>query len=178
MSVNDRPSIDIRPEEPADAAAVRALLLASFEEPLEADLVDALRVNARPYIALVAVDGDDVVGHVAFTAVAFDPMRERPGLALGLAPLAVAESHRHRGVGAALAEAGLAACREAGAFLVVTLGDPAYYGRFGFEPAAVLGLSCVFEAPPEAFQAIALRPWDRTPGITTVHFRPEFDVFE
>jgi putative acetyltransferase len=160
MSVNDRPSIDIRPEEPADAAAVRALLLASFEEPLEADLVDALRVNARPYIALVAVDGDDVVGHVAFTAVAFDPMRERPGLALGLAPLAVAESHRRRGVGAALAEEGLAACREAGAFL------------------AALGLSCVFEAPPEAFQAIALRPWDRTPGITTVHFRPEFDVFE
>jgi putative acetyltransferase len=61
---------------------------------------------------------------------------------------------------------------------VVTLGDPAYYGRFGFEPAAALGLDCTFEAPPEAFQAIALRPWDRTPGVTTVRFRPEFDAFE
>jgi putative acetyltransferase len=173
-----RPPVDIRPEEPTDAAAARQLLLAAFETPAEADLVETLRANATPYIALVAVDGDVLVGHIAFTAVAFDPMRERPGLALGLAPLAVAESHRRRGVGAALAEVGLAACREAGAFLVVTLGDPAYYGRFGFEPAATLGLCCVFEAPPEAFQAMALRPWDRTPGITTVHFRPEFDTFE
>jgi putative acetyltransferase len=170
--------IEIRPEAPADAAAVREILVGAYEAPLEADLVDALRANATPYLALVAVEGDDVVGHVAFTSVAFDPMRGRPGLALGLAPLAVTESHRRRGVGAALVEAGLVACREAGAALVVVLGDPAYYCRFGFEPADTLGLCCAWDVPPEAFRAIVLRPFERAPGVTTVEFRPEFDVFE
>jgi putative acetyltransferase len=168
----------VRPETPADAAAVRSLLLESFETPVEADLVDALRANARPYVALVAVKDDMIVGHVAFTAVAFDPMRDVVGLALGLAPLAVASAHRHRGIGAALVEAGLEACRDASAGLVVVLGDPAYYARFGFEPAANLRLRCALDAPEGAFQALALRPFAEAAGTTTVLFRPEFDAFE
>jgi putative acetyltransferase len=171
-------SVQIRPETPADASAVRDLLLAAFDTPAEADLVDALRVSATPYIALVAVNGDHVVGHIAFTAVAFDPMRDRLGLALGLAPLAVATGYRRGGVGADLVKAGLEACREARAALVVTLGDPAYYSRFGFKPAAGFGLRSSFDAPPEAFQALALREWEPASGVTTVYFRPEFDVFE
>jgi putative acetyltransferase len=170
--------VEIRPEAPADAPAVRALLLAAFETSAEADLVDALRVSATPYLALVAVHGEAVVGHVAFTAVAFDPMRTTTGLALGLAPLSVSANHQKRGIGAGLVKAGLEACRDAGAALVVTLGDPAYYGRFGFKPAAESGLRSSFSAPPEAFQALVLREWEPASGTTTVYFRPEFDVFE
>ncbi len=168
----------VRTETAADAPAIRDLLLAAFETPAEADLVDALRANARPYLALVAVEDDRVVGHIAFTAVAFDPMRDVVGLALGLAPLAVDPAHQGLGIGSALVEAGLEACRDAGAGLVVVLGDPAYYSRFGFEPASHLRLRCVFDAPEEAFRALALKPFVESPGTTTVLFRPEFDAFE
>jgi putative acetyltransferase len=175
MSVAE--GIAVRPESPGDVQAVRALLLAAFESPAEADLVDALRANARPYFALVAVADEEVVGHVAFTSLAFEPMRDRPGLALGLAPLAVAAAHQRRGVGARLVESGLQVCRDAGAGIVVVLGDPAFYGRFGFEPASKLGLRSSFDAPEEAFMAVALMPFGMAPTPTTVLFRPEFDVF-
>jgi putative acetyltransferase len=171
-------NVTVRPERAEDAESVRALLLASFESPAEADLVGALRANAQPYIALVAVSGDQVVGQITFTAVAFDPMRDRPGLALGLAPLAVSAGSQGRGVGAALVEAGLEVCRAAGVGLVVVLGDPAYYRRFGFEPAAKVGLKSTYDAPAESFMAIALRPFAVASGSTTVLFRPEFDVFD
>jgi putative acetyltransferase len=175
--VSARGDIAVRPESDTDAASVRALLLEAFETSAEADLVDALRSNARPYLALVAVADGELVGHVAFTSVAFDPMRDRTGLAVGLAPLAVASRGRGRGIGALLVSAGLEACREAGAGLVVVLGDPAYYGRFGFEPASKLGLRSTYDAPEEAFMAIALRPFAVPSSKTTVLFRPEFDVF-
>lgn len=169
--------IAIRAEKAEDAAAVRALLLAAFETSAEADLVDALRANARPYLALVAVSNGEVVGHIAFTAVAYDPMRDRPGLALGLAPLSVASGSRGQGVGAALVRSGLDACREAGAAVVVVSGEPVYYGRFGFEPASKLGLRSAFDAPAGAFMAIALRRFPVATGSTTVLYRPEFDAF-
>jgi putative acetyltransferase len=105
-------------------------------------------------------------------------MRDRPGLALGLAPLAVSAGSQGRGVGAALVEAGLEVCRAAGVGLVVVLGDPAYYRRFGFEPAAKVGLKSTYDAPAESFMAIALRPFAVASGSTTVLFRPEFDVFD
>jgi putative acetyltransferase len=170
-------NVTVRPERAEDAAAVRSLLVGAFETAAEADLVDALRANAQPYIALVAVVDDVVVGHIAFTAVAFDPMRDRVGLALGLAPLAVAAAGRGRGIGGTLVDAGLQACRESGAGLVTVLGDPAFYGRHGFEPASKLGLRCTYDAPADAFMAIALRPFAVASGPVTVLFRPEFDVF-
>jgi len=168
----------VRAETPEDAPAVRSLLLEAFPSSVEADLVDALRSSARPYIALVAASGDRLVGHVAFTAVAFDPMRDVVGLALALAPLAVAPGQQSRGIGATLVQAGLEACREARAGLVVVLGDPSYYARFGFAPASRYGLRCAFDAPEGAFQALELRPFVRAAGTTTVLFRPEFDAFE
>jgi putative acetyltransferase len=40
--------------------------------------------------------------------------------------------------------------------LVVLLGHPAYYPRFGFEPAAELGLDAPWDVPPEAWLALRL----------------------
>jgi putative acetyltransferase len=170
--------IAVRAEKAEDAAAVRALLLSAFETSAEADLVDALRANARPYVALVAVSHGAIVGHIAFTAVAYDPMRDRPGLALGLAPLAVGSGNRGQGVGGALVRAGLDACRDIGAGVVVVLGDPGYYARFGFASASALGLRSTYDAPDGAFMALALRPFPVAKGPTTVLYRPEFDIVE
>jgi putative acetyltransferase len=58
---------------------------------------------------------------------------------------------------------------------MVVLGDPAYYGRFGFAPAAALGLACEFDAPPEAFMALELSPGALAGARGVVLYEPEFD---
>jgi putative acetyltransferase len=165
-----------RPERLGDVEGIQTLLAEAFPGSGEAGLVAALRLSARPFVSIVAEEGGSLIGHVALSPVAFDPMPDHYHLALGLAPLAVAEAHRGQGIGAALVEAALEAGRDIGADVVVALGDPAYYGRFGFGPASALRLRCVYEAPADAFQAIALRDFTPGPGVTTVLFRPEFDV--
>jgi putative acetyltransferase len=59
--------MEIRPEKPNDAPAVRRVNEAAFGQPDEADLVDRLRDRATSYLALVAVDEDTVIGHIAFS---------------------------------------------------------------------------------------------------------------
>jgi putative acetyltransferase len=128
----------VRPELPSDRNAVRALHEAAFGRPVEADLVDRLRGSPGwvPELSLVAEEAGDVVGHVLFTRAAVGGEA-----ALALGPLAVLPACQRRGIGTALVEAGLAATGDA---LVFLLGDPAYYGRFGFRLAAELGI----ETPP------------------------------
>ena len=78
--------IVIRPEAPQDQSAVFRVNELAFGQPSEARLVDALRPAALPYLSLVAVDGDQVVGHILFTPVTI----ESEGItstALGLAPM-------------------------------------------------------------------------------------------
>lgn len=148
---------DIRPERAEDVAAVRRINEAAFDRPDEADLVDRLRERVPSYLALVAVLDGEVVGHIAFTPVTLDPAR--PGLDVrGLAPMAVLPRYQRAGVGSALVQAGLDACRRDGADGVVVLGHPDYYPRFGFEPAAAFGLASEYDVPPEAFMVQALRP--------------------
>ena len=160
----------VRPETPADAAAVRRVTVAAFGQPDEADLVDRIRARAPGYLALVAEDGGEVVGHIAFSAVRVDGA---PGLrAVGLAPMAVAPERQRGGVGSALVEAGLAACRAAGVEAVVVLGHPAYYPRFGFAPARAFGLRDEYGAPPEAFMALELVPGALAEAAGTVRYDP------
>jgi putative acetyltransferase len=150
--------IRVRAESPRDRSGVRDVLVGAFPTPAEADLVDSLRGRTQPQIALVAEQGAGrVVGHVLFTPVEILP-DSGPSQVLGLAPLAVAPGFQRRGVGAALVEAGLAACRAAGARAVVVLGHPAYYPRFGFRPAWDLGLYYVMRGPNPAFRVRELEP--------------------
>ncbi|GAA1238449.1 N-acetyltransferase [Kitasatospora nipponensis] len=151
----------IRVEEPADAPATRRVHMAAFPGPEEADLVDALRADPcwLPELSLVAVDeGGLVVAHVLMTR-----LRVGDGAALALAPVAVAPEWQRRGVGEQVVRAALAAAEGAGEQLVVVLGDPAYYGRFGFGPAAGHGVSGPYEVPDEVFQVLTLPAYDGTP---------------
>ncbi|MFD7026689.1 GNAT family N-acetyltransferase [Streptomyces sp. NPDC059917] len=143
-----------RPEVPSDAAAVRAVNLAAFESPLEADLVDALRLDDAwlPGLSYVteAPDGS-IASHVLLTRCTVDGAP-----ALALAPVATSPALQRSGAGSAVIRAVLAAARERAESLVLVLGHPAYYPRFGFVPASRFGIRAPFDVPDDAMMALVL----------------------
>ncbi|NJO12325.1 MAG: N-acetyltransferase [Gammaproteobacteria bacterium] len=162
----------IRDEEEADREAVHALNAAAFAALAEANLVDALRAQARPVISLVAERAGSVVGHILFSPVT---LSGRAGLRImGLAPMAVEPSHQRQGIGSALVRAGLERCRALGIGAVVVLGHPEYYPRFGFSPAARFGIGCEYDAPEEAFLVAELQSGFLRGISGTIHYHPAF----
>lgn len=168
-----RRAVAVRPERPHDHDAVHRLTALAFGRRDEADLVDRLRAAGRVLVSLVAEEDGRVVGHVLFSPVVVTS----PGAectAVGLAPLAVWPDRQRRGIGSALVGRGLDECRRLGHARVVVLGHPAYYGRFGFRPASRVGVRSEFEAPDDAFMALALHPgaWSGCAGVAA--YAPEF----
>lgn len=115
-----------------DDTAIHALISASFGGRSEADLVESLRRDGDLTLSLVADDGHAIVGHIAFSQL------KSPEAAVALAPLAVTPSRRRRGIAAALVTEGLRRMTAHGYDMAFVLGDPAYYGRFGFSAAAAI----------------------------------------
>lgn len=144
----------VRPETDADAAAVRRVVEAAFPTAEEADLVDALRGDPAwlPGLSFVAeAPGGRVAGYALLTRC-----RVGGADALALAPVAVLPEHQRCGAGGAAVRAALAEAARRGERLVVVLGHPAYYPRFGFVRASSLGVSAGFEVPDEALMALVL----------------------
>ncbi|MCW2777842.1 MAG: acetyltransferase [Frankiales bacterium] len=137
----------LRREVPADEPAVESVVARAFAtgdgaEPVEVGLLRALRAGPDwlPRLSWVAVDAQDrVVGH-AVCSVAH--VGSAPVVALG--PVAVRPRLQGRGTGTALVHALLGAADVLGAPLVALLGEPAFYGRFGFVAGTSLGV-----LPPE-----------------------------
>jgi len=163
--------VTIRPEQADDIPAVRRVHQAAFPSAEEADLVDRLRASGKATVSLVAHDGNEIVGHILFTPVTFDPPASV--LAMGLAPMAVLPGHEKHGVGRRLVQNGLAECHSRGACLVVVLGDPPYYRRFGFERASRHGLRNEFGVEEEFMVFMLDARAHPTPG-TLVKYGPEF----
>ena len=163
----------IRPEQEADFDAVRQVNRLAFGQPAEATLVDALRKSAEPLISLVAVDDNQVVGHIFFTPVSLES-DDSTSTALGLAPMAVLPDYQRQGVGSELVRAGLRECRRIGYNLVVVLGHAEYYPRFGFVPASQKGLTSEYPVPDDVFMAIELEPGALKGRRGLVKYRPEF----
>jgi putative acetyltransferase len=138
----------VRRERPADVRAVDALHRAAFPTDVEARLLAELREDAGflQHLSLVAVDGDDVVGHVVGTRGRIEP---GSAPAVGLGPLGVRPDRQGRGVGTVLVHALVAVAEATGESLVALLGDPAYYSRAGFVRASELGV----EPPDPAWGA-------------------------
>ncbi len=146
----------VRNEVDSDAAAVHGVNFSAFDSPAEANLVDALRVQASAVVSLVAEVDSTVVGHIMFSPVS---LSGHPGLKImGLAPMSVAPAHQNRGIGSALVRAGLEGCKDLGFGAVVVLGHPGYYPRFGFSPSARFGIGCEYDAPDGAFMVVELQP--------------------
>jgi len=167
----------IRPERSGDFEPVRALLLASFGREAQARLVDRLRASGKIASALVAEEKERILGHVVFSKIVASAQQGEVN-ALALAPLAVLPAFQRLGIGSALVSAGLERCRLDQHSRVLVLGDPDYYARFGFVPAARFGLKCPFPTDGNSFMAIELEPgaFARTSG--TVRYGHEFDDLE
>lgn len=163
-----RAMLDVRPEAPADFGDIRQVHERAFAPShVEADLVDALRASGVhvPELCLVVLRGDAVVGHIAFSRARLDSGHP----VLALAPMGVLPEHQRQGVGSALVSEGLRRAAETDFPLVVVLGHPAYYPRFGFEPADALGLGAPFAVPAEAWMMRRLPAYRRDARGTVVY---------
>ena len=164
--------MQIRPEHAGDYGAIRDLNRAAFNAGAEADLVDALRAHAVPFVSLVAVDGAAIVGHIAFSPVTVSSGSE---IAIsGLAPMAVLPDYQRRGIGSALVQAGLERCADIGFGAVVVLGHAKFYPRFGFEPASRFGLRSTYDVPDDVFMARELVDGALHGTSGVVHYHPAF----
>lgn len=161
----------IRPEAPGDIAAIHAVHVAAFPTDGEARLVDTLRSGGQAVISLVAMLESHVVGHVLFSPVTL----EGTSGGVGLAPLAVLPAHQRKGIGGALIEAGIEGCRNTGLQYAVVLGDPRYYGRFGFLRAMDAGLGNEYGVDEE-FMVLELQHGALHGVRGVVKYRSEFSV--
>ncbi|MFV6031962.1 GNAT family N-acetyltransferase [Streptomyces sp. NPDC056264] len=144
-----------RPETAEDASAVRPLVAAAFGSEAEADLVDALRRDPDawlPGLSYVAEAPDgSIAAHALITRCLVDGAP-----AAALAPVAVAPAYQRTGAGKAVVRAVLDAARLRGESLVLVLGHPDYYPKFGFVRASEYGIKPGFEVPDESMMALVL----------------------
>ncbi len=163
----------IREEQAEDRADVAKVHRLAFGREDEGRLVEALRDGDHARISLVAEDGGRIVGHVLFSALS---LAAPDGAldALSLAPVAVVPDRQREGIGSMLIREGLRTCEGRGHRVVVVLGEPGYYRRFGFSTRLAENLSTVY--PKEAFMALELVP-AALDGVTgKVEYPPPFEA--
>lgn len=167
------PIILIRPEQPALVPAIEAVQRAAFGRAAEAELIEKLRGSPQfdPKFSLMALYNGSVVGHALFFPVSMD------GVALklyALGPIGVLPDYQRQMIGSALIYEGLEVCRKAKVAAVFVVGDPAYYGRFGFVSAATYGITCEFDVPAGVFQAQELSSHVLAEVRGVVKYHPAF----
>ena len=167
---------EVRPERPEDIAGIRALHTAAFDHPPfanpgEAMLVEALRGGDawEPALSVVAVDRRVIAHALLSRVVLVTGDADLPALALG--PVAVLPGWQRQGLGAAVVRDVL---ERRGDRLVVVLGDPAYYRRFGFRPGADHGVTGAWSSLGRAWQV--LPPAGGTKPGEVVHPAPWHDL--
>lgn len=154
----------VRPLTEADRDGAAAVVAAAFGDEGTAivDLWADVVARGLGRAQLVAVDGEQVVGHVGLSHAWLDARSELLDI-LVLSPLSVAPDRQRAGVGAALLAAAVTEATRLGAPVVVLEGDPGYYARHGWQPASSYGIEAPSpRIPRPAFQVVALpghEPW-------------------
>ena len=139
------------PEDPAERSAIRSVNQAAFGRADEADLVDTLRADGVVLASLVAESERRVVGHILFSRIWINDVP-----AVALAPVAVLPEYQRQGIGGMLISRGIDLLRTRGERIILVLGHPEYYERFGFAAETARHIESPF--PPEAFMAMELAP--------------------
>ncbi len=151
--------IDILRETEKFYPAIREINLLAFGRENEARLVENLRKSPLfdVQLSLVAVRNGRAMGHILFSPISVQ-RDNGPLPALALAPMAVRPEFQRQGIGSKLVGHGLDCCRSLGHKIVVVVGHPKYYPRFGFASARAKGLEAPFPVPDEAFMVSELVP--------------------
>ncbi|MDJ0945758.1 MAG: N-acetyltransferase [Kiloniellales bacterium] len=147
--------LEIRDCLPDDVTSIEGLYPDAFPDEDLLPLVRELLRDGPVVLSLVGIADKALVGHVIFTACGIAGSTDKVAL---LGPLAIAPAWQRQGIGSALLRAGLRRLENAGTTQVYVLGDPAYYGRFGFEPDH--GVAPPYPLPEEwqgAWQSLNLR---------------------
>jgi len=151
--------VSFAPEKNDNIAAIREVVTAAFGQRNEAKLVDAIRnsQNFIPELSIVAIEKANLLGHILFSPIVIEAQGQTFS-ALALAPLAVIPTRQRESIGTELVQLGLSKCRELNHNLIVVLGHPSYYRRFGFQTASQFGIRAPFPVPDEAFMVLELKP--------------------
>ena len=136
----------MRIEDPSDAQQIRGLLEVSFPGFEEAILVDKLRSDGDIVLSLVAEDPGVVIGYVAFSRLTVED-GETPFRAVALAPLAVYPEYQQQGIATRLVQEGHACLAAIGETLSVVVGEPHFYGRFGYSNRRVANFASEYQSP-------------------------------
>ena len=161
----------IREETVKDYEAIREVHGLAFNGDDEAKLVDNLRKAGHVKVSFVVVKEGWVVGHILFSDL---PIETERGIvhAVALAPMAVVPKFQKMGIGSALVRKGLDACRKIGQRIVIVLGHPWFYPRFGFSPELTQTLKSAYSGP--AFMALELCPGALNGIAGTIKYPTEF----
>jgi putative acetyltransferase len=169
--------IIIREERPEDREAIRRINEEAFGQPAEAEIVDKLREACKNLLSLVAVQGEEVVGHILFSQASINGEGTAfEVIGMGLAPMAVLPKCQGQGIGSLLIHNGIKMLRERGCPFIIVLGYPEYYPRFGFERASRYGIHSQWsEVPDEAFMILILNKTAMVGASGIARYRKEFD---
>lgn len=164
--------ISIRTSTPRDRDAIRLVEEHAFGQPVEAGLVDALVTSGNAVTELVAEEDGAVVGHILFSRLFVEDGDTRfPAVAL--APLAVEPSFHGTGIGGALVREAHVRLKDAGEKLSIVLGDPTYYGRFGYDHQRAALFESGYQG--KALQALA---WGEAPSKGRLIYASAFGSVE
>ena len=170
--------LEIRPEQPGDEEAIAKVNRHAFGGEEEVEIIAGIRGSeySIPELSLVAETDGRIIGHIMFsiiTLVHFDRPAEK---ILSLAPMAVEPEMQNTGIGSALVKAGMDKARELGHTVIVVIGHPEFYPRFGFRQARALGLDVGMEVPDETFMVAGLQPGALQDIGGMVQFSPPFGI--
>ena len=144
----------IIPELPGHRPAVLELNRLAFKGDEEPRLIKNLARDNSILASFVAVDGDEVVGHILFSPLHLTVNGKRID-AVALAPMCVVPSRQNHGIGTLLVEHGIEAMKSTGRAAIIVLGHVNFYPRFGFRHDLAKNLSCAFNKY-EAFMGLEL----------------------
>lgn len=162
----------IRAERPHDVAGIRHVNRVAFGADTEADLADVLRLQARPFVSLVAADGENIVGHIVFSPVALSSAPELR--IMGLGPMAV---HPHRQRRGSAPPWYVPASKNAGDWAVLPSSRSVTRRTtpdLAFIPASRFALACEYDVPDDVFMALELEPGALHGKEGTIRYHPAF----
>jgi putative acetyltransferase len=173
LPADPRVRIRIEKNSISDHAQIRAVNEAAFGGVNEADLVERLRADGHVLFSIVAEFDSEIQGHCMFSRMWINASA-RLVPAVALAPVAVHPTHQREQIGSRLIQHGLELVREQGERIVIVVGHPDYYPRFGFSTRNAESLERPF--PREVFMALGLRERALEGILGSVVYPPAFGI--